>query len=73
MKNNYHLIVGIFVELTRRGIFEIENIASKLDDGTLEAQTDAQVRSFVDSGPVSCSYHAFGASRAETTRNQYAT
>ena len=69
----YRLIFGMFVELARRGIFQVENIACKLDNGALEAEANAQIGTFVGTCPIRRCYHAFGASCAKSTWNQHST
>lgn len=52
------------------GLGEVAHVARKLDDRDLHTEADPQIWYFIHSGKVRGLDHAFGASRAESSRNE---
>lgn len=59
-----------FVEFRRIGVLVLQDMPSELDDGTLQAETDAEERFRLSSRPFDRRDLSFDAPRAESTGNE---
>jgi hypothetical protein len=67
---NHDGVARGWVDLRGVRVFAVENVASKLDDGALQPQADAQVWLFVGAGPVGRCNLSFNTPSTETTGNK---
>src|SRR5207247_4525288 len=61
-----HRVLALRLELTRVGIGDLADVAGELDDGGLEAETDAEERELVFARPADRLEHPLDAAHAET-------